>query len=107
MANKTRPNQVTFRLSDSELDILKSRIEEAGMSQQEFLRHAALDKKIISTDGIKEILPEMKKQGVNLNQMTKRLNERQYVDYDGNLKSTLDEVKAVWQSLRQLIAKHR
>lgn len=107
MANRTRPHQIKFRLSDDELAKLKQNITDSGMSQQEYLRLAALDKKILNTDGLKEILPEMKKQGVNLNQLTKRLNERQYVDYDGDLKKVLGEVKDTWQSLRQLIQRHR
>ena len=49
------------------------------------------------TDGIKEIVPELKRQGANLNQIAKRLNERGYIDYKKELPTVLDEVKMVWQ----------
>lgn len=67
----------------------------------------ALNKKIINMDGLKEIFPEMKRQGVNLNQIAKKLNERQFVDYDQELGSTLKEVKETWQSLRRFLAMHQ
>ena len=105
--NITRPNQVTFRLSDEEISSLKKKISSSGISQQEYLRRAALGKNIINTDGIKEILPEMKRQGVNLNQVAKKLNERGYVDYESTLSSTLKEVQETWQSLKQYLHTHQ
>ena len=102
--NRIRPHQVTFRLSDDELVALKKQISSSGCNQQEYLRKVALGKDITNTEGIKEILPEMKKQGVNLNQIAKRLNERGYVDYDHTLNNTLEEVSSTWQSLRQYLA---
>ena len=53
----------------------------------------------------KEIVPELKRQGANLNQIAKRLNERGYIDYKKELPTVLDEVKMVWQSLRQYLQK--
>lgn len=105
--NTKRTHQVTFRLSDEELALLKDKITSSGINQQEYLRRVALNKKIINMDGLKEIFPEMKRQGVNLNQIAKKLNERQFVDYDQELGSTLKEVKETWQSLRRFLAMHR
>lgn len=50
-------------------------------------------------------MPELKRQGTNLNQIAKRLNERGYIDYKKELPTVLDEVKMVWQSLRQYLQK--
>lgn len=105
--NTKRTNQVTFRLSDEELAQMKELLLQSGCNQQEFLRRMALNMEITNTDGIKELLPEMKKQGVNLNQIAKKLNQRGYVDYDKELELTLREVREVWQSLRQYLATHR
>ncbi len=101
--NTKRPNQITFRLSDAEQEKLKHRISASGQSQQEYLRRVALEKKITNTDGIKEFLPEMKRQGVNLNQIAKKLNQRGFVDYDHTLSGTLKEVEQTWQLLRQYL----
>ena len=62
---------------------------------------------ITNMDPLKELIPEMKKQGTNLNQVAKKLNENGYVDYGNVLAGTLQEVKETWQSLKQYLATHR
>ena len=105
--NTQRQNQITFRLSDAENTRLKEKIYQSGLNQQEYLRRAALGKEITNTEGIRELYPEMKRQGTNLNQVAKRLNERGYVDYDGELKTTLQGVRETWQLLRQYLHMHQ
>ena len=106
--NKKRPHQVTFRLSDEELEILKEKISSSSSGKkQEYLRRAALEMQITNMDPLKELIPEMKKQGTNLNQVAKKLNENRYVDYGNVLSGTLKEVKETWQSLKQYLATHR
>lgn len=105
--NKKRPHQVTFRLSDEELEILKEKISSSGKNQQEYLRRAALSQNITNMDELKELIPEMKRQGNNLNQVAKKLNERGYVDYDKTLDTTLKGVRETWQSLKQYLVTHR
>ena len=105
--NTKRTHQATFRLSDEELEKLKKKISSSGRNQQEYLRRVALGKDITNMDGIKEVLPEMKKQGVNLNQIAKKLNERGFVDYENTLGTTLKEVRETWRLLRQYLAMRR
>ena len=105
MANKSRPKQLPFLLTNSERELLQQKISESGMNQQQYILSCVLGKEIVNTDGIKEIVPELKRQGANLNQIAKRLNERGYIDYKKELPTVLDEVKMVWQSLRQYLQK--
>ena len=105
--NKKRPHQVTFRLSDEELEQLKSNIVKSGLRQQEYLRRAALSVQIMNTDELKEVWPELKRQGNNLNQIAKQLNSRQYVDFKNSLEPALKEWKEVWQLLRQYLHTHQ
>ena len=56
-------------------------------------------------DGLKEIYPELKRQGNNLNQIAKKLNENGYVDYKQELPNTMKEVREVWQLLKQYLQK--
>lgn len=106
MVNTKRKKQITFRLSDTETAILYRKIQESGLNQQEYLRKAALEKEIVNLKPIREILPEMKKQGNNLNQIAKALNYRQFVDYDRELNRTLQEVRSAWQLLKQYLVMH-
>lgn len=76
MANKSRPKQLTFRVNQQELELLQSKIAESGKTQQEYILSCVLGKNITNTDGIKELVPELKRQGANLNQLVKKLNER-------------------------------
>lgn len=40
--NKSRPIQIKFRLSERENELFKEKVEESGLSQQDYLRLKAL-----------------------------------------------------------------
>lgn len=101
--NRTRPKQIVIRLSEEELAQLKKKVEQSGKSQQQYIIEALTQKQVINTDGIKEIYPELKRQGNNLNQIAKKLNENGYVDYKHELPNTMKEVREVWRLLKQYL----
>lgn len=119
--NKSRPKQIAFRLSEEEYSQLKERIKNSSLSSQEYLLQAVMKSNVQSNSEMKEILPELKKvsielsrQGNNLNQIATVLNKRGYVDYQNTLTQTLEEVqhateevKEIWQLLKQYLQKHR
>jgi len=105
MSNRKRKVQVKFRMSEEETEQLKKKIEKSGMSQQEYLLRCVLEKPIVNTDGLKEFMPELKKQGSNLNQLTKKINERGYIDYKQELPQLEKELKEIWQLLKQYLRK--
>ena len=73
--NKTRPKQLSFRVSEEEYQQLQEKISESGKNQQEYILSCVLEKQIVNMDGIKELIPELKRIGNNLNQIAKRCNE--------------------------------
>ena len=75
MANKSRPKQLSFRVSEEEYQQLQEKISKSGKNQQEYILSCVLEKQIVNTDGIKELIPELKRIGNNLNQIAKRCNE--------------------------------
>lgn len=87
MANKSRPKQLSFRVSEEEWELLQQKIAESGMNQQQYILSCVLEKTIINTDGIKAVVPELKQQGANLNQIGQKLS------------MTLNDLSSVWQSL--------
>lgn len=103
MANKSRPKQVMFRLSEGEAEMFQKKIEQSGLSQQDYILRAVLEKPITNTDGIKEVVPELKRQGANLNQLTKKLNEKGYIDYKQELPQLVKELNEIWQLLKQYL----
>lgn len=87
MANKSRPKQLSFRVSEEEWELLQRKIAESGMNQQQYILSCVFGKAIINTDGIKAVVPELKQQGANLNQIGQKLSV------------TLNDLSSVWQSL--------
>ena len=87
MANKSRPKQLSFRVSEEEWELLQQKIAESGMNQQQYVLSCVFGKAIINTDGIKAVVPELKQQGANLNQIGQKLSV------------TLNDLSSVWQSL--------
>ena len=87
MANKSRPKQLSFRVSEEEWELLQPKIAESGMNQQQYILSCVFGKAIINTDGIKAVVPELKQQGANLNQIGQKLSV------------TLNDLSSVWQSL--------
>ena len=87
MANKSRPKQLSFRVSEEEWELLQQKIAESGMNQQQYILSCVFGKAIINTDGIKAVVPELKQQGANLNQIGQKLSV------------TLNDLSSAWQSL--------
>lgn len=92
-------------MSEEEAEKFQRQVEKSGVSQQEYLLRCALNKPITNTDGIKELIPELKRQGTNLNQLTKKLNERGFIDYKQELPQLEKELKEIWQQLKQYLQK--
>ena len=102
MANKTRPHQVHFRLSTAETWELWEKVEISGKTQQEYLRCCALGKKITNTNGIRAIVPELKRIGNNLNQIARNCNAGSPAAA-AEVEQIRKELEEVWQRLRQFL----
>ena len=58
--NKTRPKQLSFRVNEEEYQQLQEKVFQSGKNQQEYILSCVLEKQIVNTDGIKELIPELK-----------------------------------------------
>ena len=106
--NKTRPKQLSFRVSEEEYQQLQQKISESGKNQQEYILSCVLEKQIVNTDGIKELIPELKRIGNNLNQIAKRCNEGGMLPSEAEVRKHGEELNKVWQSLRRYLQRrHR
>ena len=102
--NRTRPKQIVIRLSEEEYAKLKAKVEKSGLKQQDYLIKAITNKSVTNTDGLKELIPEIKRVGNNLNQLSRKANEGLVVGLD-ELEQAQKELAEVWQSLKQFIQK--
>ena len=76
--NRTRPKQIVIRVSEEELMQIKEKVAQSGKNQQEYIIEALTQPTITNTDGIKELIPELKRIGNNLNQIAHALNGKGY-----------------------------
>lgn len=65
---------ITVRVTPRTKQTIQKRAEEAHMTVTDYLCVCALGKEIIQANGLEEILPELKAQGRNLNQLTTLAN---------------------------------
>lgn len=102
--NRKRTKQIVIRMTEEEFSKVKIQVEKSGMKQQEYLIKAITEKPIINTDGIKELVPELKRVGNNLNQLSRNANEG-YIVGSSEIAEMQKELGEVWQLLRLLIQK--
>ena len=101
---RKRNVQINIRISEAEAEQLRKKVEQSGMSQQEYILSCVLNKPITNTDGIKELIPELKRVGNNLNQIAHALNGGRYYQYN-LITDNQKELDKVWQSLKQFLQK--
>ncbi len=100
--NRTRPKQIVIRLTEKEKEQLQLKVKKSGLKQQDYLIKCILEKKILNTDGLKEVTPELKRIGVNLNQIAKSCNIGNQATYK-EIQEIGKELNGVWQLLKQLV----
>ena len=72
---RTRSHQVSFRLSDKEYALLQERLTASQLSLTKFFIETISKGKVIVINDFVPLLSEMKRQGVNLNQLARRANQ--------------------------------
>ena len=101
--NRTKAKQIAFRVTEQEYNELMKLVELSGMTQQQFFTTAILNTTVTNMDGLKELIPELKRIGNNLNQLSKKANEGNSVAA-AEVELIQGELDEVWQLLRQCIA---
>ena len=96
-----RTKKMTFRLTQDEYDLIKKKVNESKTSQQQFLLRTALEKKIIHIKEFQELIFQIKKIGININQITKHCNETGIVS-DSDISEIKGGLDNIWQLLKQL-----
>lgn len=98
--NKSRPNKVTVRLSDSELSDLKDRIKLSGFNQQQFLSRAIFNKAMMDKEQLHSLLVELRREGVNLNQIARACNTYKVLEDEQKIRQAIEKLEALWLCLR-------
>ena len=75
MVKRNRARQVSFRLSDKEYALLQKKLSASQLSLTEFFIETISKGKVIVISDFVPLQPELKRQGVNLNQLARRANQ--------------------------------
>ena len=97
--NRKREKQIKFYVNEKEYDQIKNKVEKSKLKQQEYLIKSALNKKIIVIDGLKEILLELSREGNNLNQIAKKINEGEQRD----IKEMKNKLNNLWNLIEKIL----
>ena len=103
MANRKRNNQIVIRLSDEEYKKYMEQVEKSELTQNEFFVRCITKKQIIVVAGLKETLTELKRIGVNINQISKNLNSGIFQNADNELKAVKEEFAKVNDTMLELL----
>jgi len=97
-------HKYSFRVDDKDYEKIQKNIEKSKLSITEYLTKSALNQEITVIEGLKDLILEVNKIGVNLNQLTK-LSHQGKVNCSKELEEINREMVEVWQLLRRLIQK--
>lgn len=103
MANRKRSRQLKIYLSDEEYAKFVEQVEKSKLTQTDFFIRCITKKKITVVDGLKETLTELKKIGVNINQISKNLNSGIFQNADKELKAVKEEFAKVNDTMLELL----
>jgi uncharacterized protein (DUF1778 family) len=91
---RTRNKQIILRATEKEYELIQKKVEKSKLKQNDFLLKSALQKNIIVIEGLQELLLELIREGKNLNQIAKALNQ--------NENSNLNEITELKEKLIDL-----
>ena len=89
-----------FGATEEEKDRIMKKVDASDLSISEYLRRCALDKKIVSVNGLDDVARELRAIGNNLNQIARTVNSG-YIQAV-NLQETEEVLGQLWQSLNSL-----
>lgn len=106
MDNQEKRNvTVTFRCKKSEKELLKSKAKYARLSLTDYILRCSSKKKIIVIDGLPELVKEINKIGVNINQIVRVANQFKSVDENSVRRIANEQIKiqnAIYDFMKQI-----
>ncbi len=80
VSNRRRSEKITLRMTPEERELLRSRASLVGMSQTDLIVLSIQNGMFIVLDEALPLLLELRKQGVNLNQVVRYLHQQALID---------------------------
>ena len=103
MANRTRPNQILFFVSDDEKRIIKAKMAQLGTRNMgAYLRKMAIDGYIIKVDYTqqKKLAAAVSRVASNINQICRRINSSGHL-YTEDVAELKERQAEIWSLLKE------
>ena len=103
MANRTRPNQILFFVSDDEKRIIKGKMKQLGTNNMgAYLRKMAIDGYIIKVDYTqqKKLAAAVSRAASNINQICRRINSTGHF-YAEDVAELKERQAEIWSLLKE------
>lgn len=98
---KTKSARLNLRCTDEFKSYVEENAEDLGMSTTEFIERCVMSTNIVYYDGLKELVPVMRKHGNNLNQIAYHLNCG--YGFSAKMEETLVEYRNLIDLLYELV----
>ena len=92
-----KTKRFNFRVTDTMDALIRKKAADAGMSITDYIILCAIDKMVISYDGLRELTTQVKKLGNNVNQLL--ILSRQGRINTVNLTATQEELQKIYELL--------
>lgn len=102
MANRTRPNQILFSVSDDEKRIIKGKMKQLGTNNMgAYLRKMAIDGYIIKVDYTqqKKLAAAVSRAAANINHICRRINSTGHF-YEDDVAELKERQAEIWRLLK-------
>lgn len=99
---RSRPKQVKFWATEKELEEIKKKVKKSKLTQSEYLLRCVLDKNILVVEGLKEILIELSREGNNLNQISRKLNQGEQFNQDEIIEAK-EKLMELWSLIEKTL----
>lgn len=96
--------RLNCRVSEEEYKSFEKKVEKSKLTKSEFMRKSILEKDIIVIDEVKELVLQMKAIGINLNQLTRKVNSGE-VENIKELQEIKIELDKVWIEVLKALKK--
>lgn len=100
--NRKRSERLSLGLTPDEKNMIRNGAKEAGMSQTDFIVASVKGTQILVLTGLPEMLLELNRQGCNLNQIARYLNEKGYASHT-EIQKTCQSCRNAYENLVRFV----
>ncbi len=103
---RKREKKVECRMSDEEMEKYNTLLNKSKLNKQEYNLKCLLQKKIVVIEGINELALQIRKIGVNINQIAHLANESKYINHH-QLEEVNNRLNDIWVLLTDFVKKSK